>query len=335
MPRPQTGIEREQKMKNVFLTEAEYPQKMETVVEPYLAACGEELWFERESGKKIYCASYKAKKPKGVLMLSHGFTETAEKYKELIYYFVRAGYHVYLPEHCGHGRSYRLVEDLSLVHVDSYKRYVDDFLFVTREVKKEHPRLAMFLYGHSMGGGIAAAAAAKEPDWFQKIVLSSPMIRPSTGKIPWHDARTIAAAFCKAGQAERYVTGQKPYQGRGNFETSSSVSRVRYEYYQDKKEKEPLFQTNAASYGWLYAAACLNRYLQREGYKHIKAPVLLFQSEHDHLVSKKEQVRFVLKLNQNGNPAKLVRVPRSRHEIWGSGGTILKGYLGMIFRQFC
>lgn len=75
---------------------------------------------------------------KEFFLISHGFTETSEKYKELIYYFLRGGYHVYIPEHCGHGHSYRLVEDPSLVHVDCYKRYVADLLFVARTAKKEH-----------------------------------------------------------------------------------------------------------------------------------------------------------------------------------------------------
>mgnify|MGYP000046069714 FL=1 len=29
----------------------------------------------------------------------HGFTEAAPKYDEMIYYFLKAGYHVYMPEH--------------------------------------------------------------------------------------------------------------------------------------------------------------------------------------------------------------------------------------------
>ncbi len=321
------------KMRNVILREQDYEEQMKQVVEPYLHSKGREVWLEREHGKKIYVRCYQAECPKGVILISHGFTETSEKYKELIYYFLKGGYHVYIPEHCGHGHSYRLVEDLSLVHVDSYKRYVADVLYVAKAAKREHQKLNLYLFGHSMGGGIAAAAVSAEPNLFTKLILSSPMIRPLSGKIPWHDAKTIAKAFCKAGQSERYVAGQKPYRGSGKFENSSSTSRVRYDYYQTKKEENPLFQTNAASYGWLYAAACLNRDLQRDGARRIRIPVILFQSEHDHLVSKKEQLRFIFRLNQSGNTyAKLVRVPRTRHEIWGADETVLKGYLGMIFR---
>ena len=75
-----------------------------------------------------------------------------------------------MPEHCGHGRSYRLCSDtgdLSLVHIDDYQRYVDDLLFVSRLAAQEFPELPICLYGHSMGGGIAACAAAQEPRIFQ------------------------------------------------------------------------------------------------------------------------------------------------------------------------
>ena len=51
--------------------------------------------------------------PKGVVVISHGFTESAVKYDEVAYYFLKEGYHVYIPEHCGHGRSYRLTADPS------------------------------------------------------------------------------------------------------------------------------------------------------------------------------------------------------------------------------
>lgn len=51
----------------------------------------------------------------------------------------------------------------------------------------------------------------------------------------------------------------------GKLRNSSSTCKVRFEYYQDKKEKEPLFQTNGASYSWLYQAGRLNPVLAAEG----------------------------------------------------------------------
>ena len=144
-------------MERLILSEQGYREQMENVVKPYLDICKSVLWPEREEGKKIYCERYLADSPKGVVMISHGFTETAEKYKEVIYYFVKKQYHVYLPEYCGHGRSYRLIPDSSLIYVDDYQRYVNDFLYVAKMAAKENPGLPVFLYGHSMGGGLAVA----------------------------------------------------------------------------------------------------------------------------------------------------------------------------------
>ena len=89
---------------------------------------------------------YVPENPHAVVMLSHGFIENAEKYKEIAYYFAKEGFSVYLPEHCGHGFSYRLTEDESLVHLDSFERYVEDFIFVTKKAKEENLSVRTF-YG--------------------------------------------------------------------------------------------------------------------------------------------------------------------------------------------
>ena len=70
---------------------------MQNGVEPYLAAHAEEFYWERESGHPIHVLRYRAFRPRGVVVISHGFTENAEKYKEIVYYFIKEHFHVYLP----------------------------------------------------------------------------------------------------------------------------------------------------------------------------------------------------------------------------------------------
>lgn len=319
-------------MKQLLIREENYIEQMENIVEPYLLARERELWPERESGKLIHCMNYQADAPIGIVMLCHGFTETAEKYKEIIYYFLKKNYHVYMPEHCGHGKSYRLTEDSLLVHVDSYERYVKDFLYVAHMAHMEHPDLPMMLYGHSMGGGIGAVAAAREPELFKKVILSSPMIRPATRGIPWHTASAVTEFFCRTGREMRYILGQQPAAGKENFEESSATSKVRFDYYQQKREKEPLYQMRTASYGWTREAVRLNRELERSAFKNIKAPILLFQAEREYLVSKKEQRRFAAKLwRQSPGSVKVISVPDTKHEIFNSKDKILEKYWTKIF----
>lgn len=310
-----------------------YKTRMKFVIEPYLGQYRKQFWLEREKGKRLYCLSFRKPNPKGVVLISHGFTENEEKYKEVIYRFMDINYNVYFMEHCGHGRSYRLVEDLSMVYVDNYERYLEDFLFFAHHVKKENLKLPLYLFGHSMGGGIAAGVAAKEPELFQKIILSSPMIRPYVKNVPWHEVQAMIKSACLAGKAKEYVMGYGPYEGPKPLERTSSMREDQNEYYQEIKANEPLFQTTGASYGWMRAADKLNRFLRKEAPGKIQNPVLLFQAECEHLVSNKEQIQFILKLREGGNyAAKMVKVPKCKHEIFNGTKRIREAYWRMIFR---
>jgi len=322
-------------MGSFLLEKQDYKEKMETVVEPYLEERKTELWFERQEGKKIYCAQYLVKNPRGVVVISHGFTENAEKYKEIIYYFLKRSYHVYLPEHCGHGRSYRLLDDYSLVHIDRAGRYVNDFVYVSKKIKEKHKKLHMYLFSHSMGGGIGAATLSVCPYLYKKAVLSSPMIRIKVGKMPWRELKHVIQLFCKAGFEEKKVVGKKPVDGAKLMERSSSSFREQRQYYEEKRAENPMFQANSPSYGWARATIDLYDYLQLVAYKRIKTPILLFQAESDHLVSRKEQLRFILKLRSEGLlTAKLVKVPGSKHEVFNSKRSIARIYWNKVFRFF-
>ena len=130
-----------------LLTEQVYTQAMNEIVEPYLNAHGASFFLCREADRAIHVLLYRTKKPpRGTILVSHGFTENIEKYKEFIYYLLQSGYHVCFPEHCGHGHSYRLTDDLSLVHIDSWQRYIADLLFTARRVKHALPQLPLYLY---------------------------------------------------------------------------------------------------------------------------------------------------------------------------------------------
>ena len=58
-----------------------------------------------ELDNKMYYEIYKINDDIGGIVISHGFTECIEKYREFIYYLTREGYSVYIMEHRGHGRS--------------------------------------------------------------------------------------------------------------------------------------------------------------------------------------------------------------------------------------
>ncbi|MCM1025871.1 MAG: alpha/beta hydrolase [Roseburia sp.] len=317
------------------LPEQGYEEAMQSTVEPYLAARRTDGFCQREEGKRIFYARCLADSPRGVVVISHGYTETIEKYLENIFYFLRQGYHVFMPEHCGHGRSYRVYagkEDLCLVYVDDYQRYVEDLLLICRMAAREFPELPLFLYGHSMGGGVAAAAAAQAPELLSGLILSSPMIRPNSGSVPWVLARLMAGVFCLAGKKGQYLMGHHPYDGKEQFAESAGGSEARFRYYKEKRDREPLFQMSGASYGWTWQTARLNRYLQKEAAKRIICPVIVLQAELDTYVSNAEQEKFIEKLNKSGGGnATLVRIEGVKHEIFNAETTRAEQYWEEVF----
>ena len=73
-----------------LLTEQVYTQAMNEIVEPYLNAHGASFFLCREADRAIHVLLYRTKKPpRGTILVSHGFTENIEKYKEFIYYNAR------------------------------------------------------------------------------------------------------------------------------------------------------------------------------------------------------------------------------------------------------
>ena len=325
-----------------IIQEENYEYTMRNEVEPYLVAhCRDKfVTGAKEDGQgkttragKLHVKFYETERPKGVVIVSHGFTEGAPKYDEMVYYFLKAGYHVCIPEHTGHGLSYRLTENPSLVHIDTWKRFVRDFLKVCHVVKEQYSELPLFLFAHSMGGAIGTIAAAWETEFFQKIILSSPMIRPLTGNVPWSVTVAIAQVECLAGRNARYVIGQKPYDGSEILETSAAVSEARFTRYNEIRKQSREIQTSAASYGWLLASVKMSWYIKYCGWKKLSAPVLLFQAERDDFVSVNALRKFAEKINHRGiTSCEYVYLPGTRHETYRSDDRTMEMYLDKIMK---
>ena len=169
----------------VWITEENYEEQMHKEVEPYVYARMESGFFEREKDKKLYYEHCRADDPKGVIVISHGFTESVRKFTESAYYMLQNGYDVWGLDHRGHGRSYRNNKNPYVVHVERFSNYVEDLHYLTENmVKPASGDLPIYLYCHSMGGCIGAWTIEKYPRLFKKAVLSSPMLGLSFGKVP-------------------------------------------------------------------------------------------------------------------------------------------------------
>ena len=320
--------------KPIILEDSEFYTAMEKTVTPFLESirhCGYvDVGSSGADGNtgKLYYEAYRPKDAAAAVVISHGFSESIEKYKEVIYYFVNAGYEVYLADHRGHGRSLRDTVHPHMVHVKRFADYTENLhTFISKVVKPSCNGLPLYLYAHSMGGCIGALYLETWPDTFQKAVLTSPMLGIIMA-VPDSCALALGHIMTSLEKDERYAFGQSAYSPDDKFEDSCSTSLPRFQYYQQKRTANPLFQTSGASYGWSYQALIACRLAtQKKNCEKITAPVLVFQSLCDNLVKASSIKRFV----EYTPSAELVQIKGSRHEIYNSPADVLAGYYEKLF----
>ncbi len=298
-----------------------YENEMTLEIIPFLSHCKESGY----SRKGLFYSIYRAENMKGFVTLSHGFSEGMYKYREFIYYLVKSDFTVLIFEHRGHGRSVRSCEDETLIHIDSYTQYIEDLKSLTEEVViPERQNKPAFLYGHSMGGCIAALFAERYPEYYSKIILSSPMLGI---KMPYHIPHSLARFL--SGIIRRMGKGCMGIPGMDNdeeaFEDSCSTSWVRWNYANKLRRDNILLRTYQPTFGWLNASLRASAEAVKNKRNNTK-PTLLFISDNDSMVEEKKELEFA-KGMQN---TEVVKIKNTKHEILSSPADILQGYIDQI-----
>ncbi|MDD4796637.1 MAG: alpha/beta hydrolase [Eubacteriales bacterium] len=305
-----------------------YAAFMDETVQPALAAIVQSGFFERISGQPIYWEHYPKENARGTVIICHGYAESAEKFREMAWYFWQAGLRVYAVDHRGHGQSYRYSDDYSLTHVERFDDYVDDLAAFATQVAQGEPLL---LYGHSMGGAIAARMLQEHPGVFRRAVLNAPMIQVNPGKYPALLGLLMADYKVWTGHGQEYLFLHGPFNPNARFEQACCTSRARYDYYLNRQIHTPHLQNSAATYRWTSESIRVTRaLLNRKNCARVQVPVLLFQAEYDDLVLPKAQEAFLARI-PNG---RLVRVRGAKHEIYRSPEPILTPYVRQVLRFF-
>ena len=303
-----------------LIRETDYVRDMTSVVLPFLKARKKSGDFERVAGQPVHYRYYAADAPGAVLVLVHGFTEGIDKFNEVVYYFLQAGFDVWQIQQRGHGKSYRGQSDPSLVHIEDYRDLVKDLhFFVTQVVRKrkqgtDRERLPMYLFGHSMGGGVSALYLEQYPEDFQKAILSSPMLELSAGGAPLWTAKLYGRVMSAIGRGGNYLAGNAPFRPEEDFENSCTNCLVRYRYWFTQTLHKPEYQTCATSirtaleFLKIAKEATLPKNCSR-----VQADVLLIQAGNDTMVLPGGQEAFIRNIGRHG---RLFRMENAKHEIY-------------------
>ncbi|MBO4901238.1 MAG: alpha/beta hydrolase [Lachnospiraceae bacterium] len=309
---------------------SQYAEEMNNIAEPALLSIrtsGMMPVKDAKDGEGIYYEIYKTPGAKGAIVLSHGFSENTEKLKEVIYYMVEQGYRVYAVDHRGHGRSFRQSHHPNLANIRRFSDYVEDLHQFVSLIVKTDTDLPLYLYGHSMGGGIAAAYIESYPQDFRKAVLSSPMLKLYL-PFPEPVTRLFTGSMCLIGRGDTFGPGQSPYTGLEPFDNSSSANEARFDYYQQKKLANKEFQISATSYSWIYhSVKAIAKIRSAPACAKIRIPVLILRCSADSLIDPKGLDQFAA----HTAGCRIVDFDNSRHEIYNSDDSVIAVYYETIF----
>ena len=311
------------KMEIPCISEEHYAEEMAAVVEPYLFRYIEAGYYDG-----LYYELFPQEEPKGTIVLNYGFTESCEKYHEMIYYFHRMGYQAAVMDYRGHGLSKREVDNKCVVHISRFSKYVEDMHgFVSAKVIPMQKGKPLYLYAHSRGGCIGALYLEQYPEIFAKAVLNAPMLGIQLGGMPLWLASGVCRFFMVLGQGKKRVFLMKEFQEEEPFEMSGTSSKVRHAFYRELQKKNTDYQTCCSTYTWVNEAIRAGRRaLKPENMARVKAPVLLFQALEDAFVRPQEQEVFIAGIREGT----LVRA-RSRHEIGRGPNEVMEPYFARVF----
>lgn len=320
-------------LETFYISEEMYTENMNNIVLPYTESRMKNGYINGIDNVKLYYESYNADNAKGSIVISHGYTENLEKYKEMIYYFLKSGYNVFGIEHRGHGRSGSLgIADNSQIYVNSFNDYIEDFKsFLDEIVVPNSNGQDLMLFAHSMGGAIGSRFLEVYPQYFSKAILNAPMMKVHTGNIPDFIAKAIVNTAVTFGQGGKYVIGKEPFTPCYSFDSTGTSSENRWTYVNDIVNSDEELQRGGASYKWTQESFKVTKEItKKENASKVEIPVLLFQAGDDAYVKPEGQNKFV----EYAKNCNLVRIENAKHEIYFERDEIQKPYLEQVLNFY-
>ena len=117
----------------------------------------------------------KYKQPKAFILLIHGLGEHSGRYQHVAEFFTHHGFALLSCDRSGHGKSGN-----KRGHVCKYEEVYDDIVKLHSEATRRHSGVPVFLYGHSMGGGIVIDYLLnKKHTGLKGVIATSPLLEPA------------------------------------------------------------------------------------------------------------------------------------------------------------
>ena len=283
----------------------------------------------------------------GTVFIAHGYTGAWQKFDEVAWYLLRAGFSVLIVEHRGHGGSLRETTDPDLVRMRDWHNYVSDYVAAVEHGAQRFDLPRPFcLLGHSMGGAVAAAVIEQHPDLFDRAVLTSPMMAPAT-PLPLRACAVAAEAMVRAGRGAEAVPGMDSYgkyssdllehkKETGSYEDDSNPALdARTGWYASLRTPDLRRHTIRPTWDWFDAAMKMDRsVLRTSSIASIVTPTIVFNGGKDSMVRPQAEGLFVTRARRASAPVRFYHFKDGHHELFSEEPEITSRYFTMIISFF-
>ncbi len=279
---------------------------------PEGAVTGEVLTSD---GVRLRWARWAATAPtRGTVCLFTGRAEFIEKYFETITELRERGFAVAALDWRGQGGSQHMLRHSRKGHVDTFEDYDRDLAaFMTKVVLPDSPA-PFYALAHSMGGNILLRNAQRSPAWFERQVLSAPMLTLHRRLAPGRHVYAVAEILGLTGFGDAFVPGGgATHAGTMIFKNNPLTSDpVRFARNALIVDKAPALGLGSPTIAWLVAAGtAMAEVMDPDFPERVKVPTLMVAAGEDRIVSSRaiETLAFRMKTG-----AHLV-IPGARHEL--------------------
>lgn len=254
---------------------------------------------------------------RGTICLFGGRGEYVEKYFEVVADLRRRGFAVATMDWRGQGGSTRLTSNPRKGHVRSFSDFDADLKRFMKDIVLPDCPPPFFALAHSMGANILLRNAGRPGSWFERMILTAPMIAFADEKVgvPQWFARAYAETGSLLGLGRMYIKGgsDAPEEEKSGFDDNPLTSdRERWSRNKAVLDAAPSLALGSPTIGWVKAAYRSMAMLQKETYPaQVQVPMLVFAPGKDQIVSSRAIEDFAVGLKVGTH----VLLPSSRHEI--------------------
>ena len=250
---------------------------------------------------------------KGTVCLFPGRAEFIEKYFETVRELRARGFAVATFDWRGQGMSDRALKDPRKGHVGDFSEYELDVEVFMKDVVLPDCPPPIFAIGHSMGGTVMMRVAKQGSRWFDRVVLSAPMIELAGVRASRLTKLTVRAMRI-SGLGSLYVPGGSdailaagPY--IGNHTTSDPVRHARTKAV---VEAAPQLGIGSPTVSWLNAAFRAMREFGDPAYlSKVRQPLMLVAAGRDQIVSTAATEDIAIRLRAGSH----LIIAGARHEL--------------------